>query len=145
MIIGSVLASSHICVLSSQNFKSHEHKYQPHTLLSNKTLRQANVLHPCRILEQWCDITIFESSYPTSNPRNIEEKVGAGFGEGYELVDIGLDCFDASLHSWYRIGLTTKTNPTTHYGPKLPERKIGRSSPMHSLQVASEDKDFIGL
>ena len=68
-----------------------------------------------------------------------------GFGEGYELVNIWLNGFDASLHCRNSIRLTTKTNTTTHYGPKLSERKIGRSSPMHSFYVTSKDKYFIGL
>ena len=56
-----------------------------------------------------------------------------GSSKGYEFVDVGFDSFDASLHGRNRIGLTTKADTTTHNGPKLPERKIGRSSPMHSF------------
>ena len=62
-----------------------------------------------------------------------------------ERIDIGLDGVDTALHGRDGVRLPLRADALAHHGPELPESNPRRPSPMHTGQVAAEDKDLIGL
>lgn len=66
------------------------------------------------------------------------------FGKFNEIINIRLDGFNTSLHGRNGIRLSKQSYALTSFSTKFPIGKSGGTAAMHTLQIATEDKNFIG-
>lgn len=66
------------------------------------------------------------------------------FGKFYEIINIRLDGFNTTLHGRNGIGLSKQSYALAPFSAKFSIGKHGGTAAMLAMQIASEDKDFIG-
>ena len=106
---------------------------------------QHDILHVVSLLEQRRDFIIRESSNATADAGNKERQILVLFGELDELIHVGLDSIYPTLHRWDAIALTLQAYALAHDGSKLAVGDIGRSTAVHTFEIAAEHKYLVRL
>ena len=66
-------------------------------------------------------------------------------GIGDELIDVGADGVNASLHGGDGIALTLDAVAIAHYGSKIKIGNAGGTTSVHTGKIAAEHKHLVGL
>ena len=106
---------------------------------------QHDILHVVSLLEQRRDFIIRESSNATADAGNKERQILVLFGELDELIHVGLDSIYPTLHRWDAIALTLQAYALAHDGSKLAVGDIGRSTAVHTFEIAAKHKNLVRL
>ena len=97
---------------------------------------QHDILYVVSFLEQWRDFIIRESGNAATDAGDEEGEGRVLLGELDELVHIRTDGLYAALHRRDAVALALQTNALTHDGPKLAVGDIGRTTTVHSFEIA---------
>lgn len=60
-----------------------------------------------------------------------------------EIIHVGLDGLDSTLHGRNRIALPTVSHTASHHCAELLESDICGTSAVHPFEIAPEDKHFV--
>lgn len=108
-----------------------------------KRFRQANILYTYGSGEKRSDFPVTESGNPTTNSRDIEEKILVILCKCNELVNIRGNGINPSLHRRNGITLPPEPDSTSHHSAEVLEGSPGRPSSMEALKVRAENEYLV--
>ena len=88
---------------------------------------------------------VFEASDAASYACDIEKQLRMIHGKGDELVNIGFDGFDTTLHGWNGIALSLQADTLSPYSSEFHLCDSCRTTAMMPLKVAAKNEHFIRL
>ena len=100
--------------------------------------REDDILHIDGIGKERGDLFITEPCYTAADSGYKEGKAGVFLGETDEIVHIGFDGLNASLHCRDGICLTIHTDAFAPYSAKLLESQPGSTATVRPCQIAAE-------
>ena len=120
--------------------------FEMHSLFPHLPIRrQDDILHVVGLLEQWRDFFISKSCYAAADAGHEERQVLILLGKLDELVHIRTDGLYAALHCRDTVALALQTYALTHDGSKLAVGDIGRTTAVHTFEIAAKHKDLVRL
>ena len=99
--------------------------------------REDDILHIDGIGKERSDLFITEPCYTAADSGYKEGKAGVFLGETDEIVHIGFDGLNASLHCRDGICLTIHTDAFAPYSAKLLESQPGSTATVRPCQIAA--------
>ena len=117
----------------------------PSSYLFPKIIWQGDVLHCGGSREKRGYLVGREAGYTTTDAGDEEMLVGMLLGVCDELVNIGADGVNASLHGGDGIALPLHAVAIAHYGTEMQMGNSGGTASVHTGKIATEDKHLIGL